>query len=436
MGRWKPRVDGDHAAQILSRAVACHTISYKDRESDLAPFLALHQLLKEAYPTLFSTAHAQAVAGGSLLLLLPGAQKTRPLLFLSHMDVRPVDDANLTLWEYPPFSGTISKGVVHGRGAFEGKGRIIALCEAAESLLVNGWRPSADIWFAFSQDSQVYGPSAKQLCRILQAQSVEPAFILDGGGAVEGRFAKIGVAEKGYADIALTILGEGGFASQPLLNTDFQDLIKVAARISKTTMKPRLCQPVSWMLQAMAPHMPFFRRLAFGHPDWFWQLLCRLKRDPDIHPSSFFSTIVPTQMAASSAPDIMARRHTLTYHCRLMPGDTVEKVIAHLRSAIMPGDIRLAVLGAEHPSGVAPASGGAWDALATAIQILFPEAVTVPCLIEGTTDARCYEELGGTIYRFSPFRTGKDEGHRLVNECISQENLELGIQFYQQMLQA
>ena len=437
VGRWKPKVDGAHAVHTLSAIVAQKTIAAREQQDmDYAPFAAVHELLKQAYPALFSAAHAQAVADGSLLILLPGAQKKRPLLFLGHLDVRPVEEDNLSLWEVPPYSGNASKGYVYGCGAWEGKGRIIALCEAAESLLVNGWQPSADIWFAFSNDAQVYGTSAKQMCRILQSQGVEPAFILDGGGAVEGRFAKIGVAEKGYADITLTTTGNGGYAAKPEYPIDLEKLFAAGAYISKSKMKPKLSPPVEWMLKALAPHMPFFKRFIFSRPQLFLPILARMRRDKDIHPTSFFSTIVPTQVKAGPAPDMMARHHTLTYHCRLLPGDTVEKVIAQIRNAIGALEIRIAVQGAERPSGLSPAQGATWEAMATAIQILFPDAVTIPCLVEHTTDARCYEELGGNIYRFSPFRMGQGDGPLPVNERISLENLELGIQFYQQMLQA
>jgi carboxypeptidase PM20D1 len=148
------------------------------------------------------------------------------------------------------------------------------------------------------------------------------------------------------------------------------------------------------------------------------------------------STAVITQARASAFPDILSRHNALTYHCRILPGDTVENAIAHLREAAGQGEIRLTVQSAERPSGLSPARGPAWEALATAIQILFPDTITVPCLNYHTTDARCYEELGGNIYRFSPFRASEGEGLCPVNERISIENLELGIQFYQQMLQA
>ena len=369
-------------------------------------------------------------------MLLPGAQKARPLLFLNHLDVTPVEEDTLPLWAEPPFAGTVTQGYVWGRGAWEGKGRLIALLEAAESLLHNGWRPSTDVWFAFSQDAQVFGPSAKQMCRILQAQGVEPAFILDGGGLVNGRFAKVGVAEKGYADITLSITGEGGYAAQPDSPTDLEKLVLAASRAAQSPMKPRLSPPVVWMLKAMAPHLPFFKRMVYSQPDLFFFFLRMAMRKKRIPEAELRSTAVITKAKASKIAHLLSRNSSLTYHCRILPGDTVENVIAHLREAAGPGDIRLLVESAERPSGLSPASGPAWEALVTAIQILFPDAVTVPCLNYHTTDARCYEELGGNIYRFTPFRMGEGEGLCPVNERISIENLELGIQFYQQMLQA
>jgi carboxypeptidase PM20D1 len=435
MGRWTPRVDGAHAAQVLRMAIEHRTIPVKDPEEEaVTPFLALQEGLSKAYPALFSAAHTQVVAGGSLLMLLPGAQKARPLLFLGHLDVHSVEEEELSQWTYPPFEGAEGQGFVWGRGAWEGKGRLIALCEAAESLLKNGWRPSADIWFAFSQDAGVCGSSAKQMCRILQAQGVEPAFILDGGGAVEDEFAYVGVAEKGYADITLSIAGEGGCAHDAKQPTGFEKLIFAAADVARHPMKPKLCQPVEWMLKSMANHLPPVARLMAAYPRLFWPIL---RAGHIVSSAQIRSTAVPVQFKGSTVKAMIARQTSVTYHCRILPGDTVEDVIAHLRdTAGFFGDIRLTVLGAERPSGLSPATGPAWEALATAIQILWPQAAPVPCLYPGTTDARCYEELGGNIYRFSPFRTGEEEGPRSINERISLENLELGIQFYQQMLQA
>ena len=53
-----------------------------------------------------------------------GRKGGKRLLLMSHSDVVPVEDE--TLWEHPPFSGTIDQGRVYGRGADDDKGDVVA----------------------------------------------------------------------------------------------------------------------------------------------------------------------------------------------------------------------------------------------------------------------------------------------------------------------
>ena len=50
------------------------------------------------------------------------------LTFVGHTDVVPTGEASD--WRYPPFSGTIADGYVHGRGAADMKGSIAAMITA------------------------------------------------------------------------------------------------------------------------------------------------------------------------------------------------------------------------------------------------------------------------------------------------------------------
>lgn len=436
MGRWTPRVDGAHAAQTLALALAQRTEAKQEPDSQaLTPFLQLHEVFRQAYPVFFEEADVQVVAGGSLLMLLPGAQKARPLLFVGHLDIMPVEPGTEELWDFPPFAGAAADGYVWGRGALDMKGHLVALLEAAESLLKAGWRPSTDVWFAFSQDAQIHGPSARQMCRILQAQGVEPSFILDGGGWVEEDFALVGVAEKGYADISLSITSEGGDASLAKQPASLEKLALAAAHAVRHPMPCHLCEPVEWMLRAMSPRFPFWKRVVTSYPKLFWPVINTMVHMGKIPQALFRTTVTLTKAQGSGFSGLISRHNSFTYHCRLLPGDSVEDVIAHLRCAAGPGDIRIAVHSGEKASSVSPAKGAAWDALATAIHILFSESKAVPCLIAKTTEARCYEELSSQIYRFSPFIV-QGEGFHKNNEKLSLSNLELGIQFFQQMLQA
>ncbi|MDP2971990.1 MAG: M20/M25/M40 family metallo-hydrolase, partial [Deltaproteobacteria bacterium] len=55
---------------------------------------------------------------GSLLATLKGDGSKRPILFLSHIDVVPVEKEG---WEVPPFAGVIKDGYLYGRGTLDNK---------------------------------------------------------------------------------------------------------------------------------------------------------------------------------------------------------------------------------------------------------------------------------------------------------------------------
>ncbi len=52
--------------------------------------------------------------------------------FAGHTDVVPVGDE--AAWQYPPFSGTIENGMLHGRGAADMKGSLAAMVIAKEPI--------------------------------------------------------------------------------------------------------------------------------------------------------------------------------------------------------------------------------------------------------------------------------------------------------------
>ena len=68
---------------------------------------------------------------GNLVAHIGSGDRPR-LLFMSHLDVVPVDDAEY--WRYPPFSGTVAEGAIHGRGAADCKG-LAAACAMALAIL-------------------------------------------------------------------------------------------------------------------------------------------------------------------------------------------------------------------------------------------------------------------------------------------------------------
>jgi carboxypeptidase PM20D1 len=70
-----------------------------------------------------------------------------------------------------------------------------------------------------------------------------------------------------------------------------------------------------------------------------------------------------------------------------------------------------------------------------ALQESHPEAVAVPFLVNGSTDSKYYKDLTGQIVRFTPLILNQEDINSIhgVNEKVSLENLERGLQFYRSL---
>jgi acetylornithine deacetylase len=73
----------------------------------------------------------------------PGTGGGRSLILNGHMDVVPV--GNLQLWQYPPFSGAVENGWLHGRGACDMKAGLASAVFAMEALRNLGVRLQGDV---------------------------------------------------------------------------------------------------------------------------------------------------------------------------------------------------------------------------------------------------------------------------------------------------
>jgi carboxypeptidase PM20D1 len=71
------------------------------------------------------------------------------------------------------------------------------------------------------------------------------------------------------------------------------------------------------------------------------------------------------------------------------------------------------------------------------VEALYPEALAVPYLMMGATDARKYEAVADNQYRFTPYRITMTDlkGVHGTNERISLDNLNRCVAFFRHMLE-
>lgn len=444
-----PEVDAEHAARALSRAVALPTISSDGSAEREVAMLGLHHRLQEDFPRVHQALTREVIGDLSLLYHWEGSDPSaEPVLLLAHLDVVPIEPGTQGDWTHPPFSGAIADGFVWGRGAIDDKASAVAILYAIERLLEEGFTPRRTVVIAMGHDEEVGGHrGAAVLAATLEDRGEHFAFLLDEGGAlVDGAIpglprpaAMVGIAEKGYASLVLSVSGEGGHSSMPPSTVAIQRLAAAVERLHDEPMDARLDGPTATMVDHLAPHMGFGMRIGLANRWLLDPLIVRLMTtEPPSH-ASVRTTLVPTMLDAGVAPNVLAQRAEVVLNSRILPGDTVQDVIDHVREVVDDPQMEVRCLRDEEcrePTTVADIEGEGFELVRRAIVHTFPEAVVIPNLVVGGTDARHYQRVAPDAFRFLPIRMTNEDRERLhgTDERMSVEGYGDAVRFYETLL--
>ena len=438
-------VDEEEAAERLAQMVRCKTVSSRDAGVvDAAEFDKFRELLPQLYPNVYKVCKTERIGPSGILLKLQGKRSDAPVILMSHYDVVPAEEA---AWEKPAFEGIVENGVLWGRGTLDTKTTLFGILEAAETLIMTGFVPENDIYFAFSGDEEIAGDTAPAMVDELQRRGIVPTMVLDEGGAVvEGVFpgvskpcALIGVAEKGMLDVELAVAGKGGHAAYPPPHTPVGVLANAVTRIENKPFKATLTPPVAAMFDTLGRHSTFAYRLVFANIRLFMPVLSAVfkKRGGELN-AMLRTTCAFTMMEGSNASNVIPPSAKVTANLRLIGGETAASAVSRLRSLADEPDIEFKAIVSNDPSRVSLADGGMWDTLIGAISQTWTDALVSPYLMFACSDSRHYCQISDRVYRFSAMAMTSEEracvhGH---NERITVENLVKTIQFYIRLMRS
>jgi carboxypeptidase PM20D1 len=444
--------DASGAVGRLATALTFRTISYPPPEPPARDeFRALHLWLGEAYPLVHARLELETVGELSLLYTWRGMDASlSPVVLMGHQDVVPVIPGTEDQWTHPPFDGVVADGWVWGRGAADNKATVIAVLEAVESLLAEGFQPARTIYLAFGHDEELGGEQgAGKIADLLESRRVgDFALVLDEGGAITegmvpgiaGPAAIVGVAEKGYVSLKLVATAEGGHSSSPPESTAIGILGRAITRLEENPFPTRIDGATRSMFDYVGPEMAFGRRLLLANLWLTGPLVEKGMAASGSGAATVRTTTAATMFNAGIKDNVLPIDATAVVNFRILPGDSVESVTQRVREIVDDPRIEIgqAFSFGQEPSPISNVEGAAFRLVGRTVREVMPgeDVLVTPYLVIGGTDAKYYSGRSENVFRFLPvFMRSSDLGRiHGTDERISVESVELAVRYFRRLI--
>lgn len=430
------------AIKHLQDAIRLATVSHSDPyETDWSVFREFGEFLTASYPLIHEKMELKLINDFALIYRWPGLSKEKPLMLTAHYDVVAATDED---WEYPPFSGHDDSERIWGRGTLDDKGSLIAIMEAANSLLEADYVPPYDIYFAFGFDEEVGGElGAKEMARYFLENGIHFRYILDEGGAVtdgkslgvEPDLAVIGIAEKGNNSFRFLFRGDEGHSSMPPQSTAIGKMAAFIHDVERNPPKARITDTLEATITALAPYKSGVEAFALRNPKLFSPLISKILLKNKQTAAMLRSTIAFTMTEAGTGHNVLPRTATCVANIRIVQGDTVAGIFDHLKNLGHEFEIADEIM-VNEATAISDVNAEGMLHTKEIIARVFPDAVAMPYLMVGGTDSRFYDQVSDNVYRFLPNKLSGSELDTVHGrgEYISHENFFKMIEFYREFM--
>lgn len=345
----------------------------------------------------------------SLVARLTGSGKKRPLMLSGHLDVVA---AEAEQWRHPPFAAVEAEGCIWGRGAIDMKNMVAMSLTTLLLLKRQGVALDRDVIFAAVADEEAGARHGSLFLVEKHPELVRAEYVLTevGGHTLhvgEARFYPVQVAEKGLCWFEIEATGTPGHGSMPHAHNAVARLARAIAALARARLPQHNTDVVAGFVRALAARAPFPQKQLLPlllHAGLSPALLDRLERkNPEqaIGLNAMLrNTASPTVLRGGRKINVIPSTAAVQVDGRIVPGQTVASFLDEVRR-VVGDDVRLTVL-EEHPPTVFDSKTELFSAIAAVLARHDPDAVPVPYMIPGFTDAFAYARLGATCYGFAP----------------------------------
>lgn len=441
----------DHARikltpQMLTRlqtALQYPTVSFKKGSENMTAKNEFIQFIRKEYQDIeeHSFVNFELVNNYSMLYEIKGRNSNlKPYLVAAHFDVVPAEPE---LWEFEPFSATISEGFINARGTMDNKASMLGQLEAIRIFLAHGGQPERTIYLAYGHDEEISGRNgAQKIANLLALKTGELEFVLDEGTmviedifpALQRPSALIGIAEKGYLTVKFSVNVTGGHSSMPNNEANaIYILAEAVARLKAYRPRAILRQgPARIMLESLAVNLGFVQRILLTNIWLFAPLIEMIFTKTPTLDSLQRTTSAVTIFNAGVKDNVLPAYAEFVINHRIHNLQSCGEMVDFDIKTIGDDRIKHEVLECFEPSHVSPMDTLGFEVLEHVTMAIYPDTIIQPSVCPGQTDSRFYNQLTKNIYKYFPIRIKNADLKRYhgVDERISIENYENVVNFF------
>lgn len=425
--------DAEKYAEALSSFIKCKTVS-DENKTYAGEFIKLREEIARRYPLTLQS--AEQPFDRAIFMRVKGAEGGKPLVLMSHSDVVPENG----VWKKNAWSGEINDDVVHGRGAVDTKGSLVAIFEAVESLLAEGYRPKKDLIILSSFSEEIAGDDVPAIIEEMKRSGLTaPALVIDEGGGiidppvpgVKGKYGMIGMAERGSARLLLESKSDKNGSAAA-------NMAAFIVKASKVAFGKRDFGTINTlMFDAMKPNMIPAMRFIFNHLGLFKKPLIKLLPKVNKTAATILGPTVvfgnPTDEECKNLPfegyGAIARISTNS-------ANRIDDVIQEFTDFAVKEGITVTLLKRREAPADATVDSAGYKFTSSLIADVFDDVTPAPYNILGGTDARHFIGYADNVIRFAPIYMNNQQFssfHR-VDENINVSSLVGAVKFYREAI--
>ena len=376
----------------------------------------------------------------NLVLRYRGKGIRPPVLFIGHLDVV---EALPQDWSFDPFKFLEKDGYFYGRGTSDMKCEDANIIANLIRLKQEGFIPDRDIIVALTENEE--GGDANGVKWLIENHRdlIEAEYCINpdgGGGEIKnGRHTVMGIqtSEKIYIDYILEVKNKGGHSALPVRENAIYRLSEALIRLANFNFPIMLNETTRLFFERSAMNETGQLRedmLAVSNIPIDTAAAIRLAKASPYYNSKLRTTCVATMLSGGHAENALPQTARANVNCRMLPDDTMENVMATLKSVVADTMVNITC---KYPSVISPRSplrNDVMEPLEKITESMWPGVIVTPVMSSGATDGKYLRASGIPVFGISGIFTEEENRAHGRDERIGVKEFYEGFEFMYRMI--